>query len=291
MSAIGETGLPATYAAMSWVLVVAAVVAVCLTSLTVLVLRAGRQVRARRGRARDDRVRPLVMEVLDGVPVRVTNRADRRLLVGLVVTMSHAVRGEDRAVLATWLRQSGVDPQARRLMRSVSAVRRAHGVSLYLPLADTDPTPIEALLDDRHRNVRLMAAGALGRSASIASLPALLRRTGEGRRDIPTAVTAMAVLRMSPRTAAPLVAELATASDSTRAFLLEVIGTLNLIDGRGALEDHLTSPHEASRVASLRALGRLGIPRSVAVVRGHVPSSEPESHARALALALLGDVA
>ncbi len=290
MSAAGETGLP-TYATMSWVLVVAAVVAVGLTSLTVLTLRGVRMVRGRRDRARDERVRPLVMEVLDGAPVRPTSRADRRHLVGLVVTMSHAVRGEDRAVLATWLRGAGAVHESRRLMRSVSAVRRAHGVTLYLPLADADPTPIEALLDDRHRNVRLMAAGALGRSASITSLPTLLRRTGEGRHDIPTAVTAMAVLRMSPRTAAPLVAELPAASDSTRPLLLEVIGTLNLLDGRRALEEHLTSPHEASRVAALGALGRLGVPMSLAVVRQHVASTEPESHARTRALALLDDVA
>lgn len=267
---------------------IAALIVFAATLLFVLLTRVTRKARTTARERRVARLRTHMSAILDEEPLPHLSPRDCRELTTLVISLSQSVRGEDRAILAAWLRGVGVKERAVKLMTSRVASRRAEGITLYLPLADREPGPLEKLLDDRNRSVRALAARALGRAAALDSLPTLLEHTGSGKRSVPEPVAMMAIMRMAPRSANPFFHALPQVDTQTAAFLVRLVGSLNLIDGRARLE-HLLKDHRPEvRVAALKSLGDLGMPTSIAALKDYVPQSESEEAAQQQALADVG---
>lgn len=246
------------------------------TAACVVIVRAIRTGRQRRRAGREVHLRPLLLQVLDGEPIVVDRRSDRLHLIELAGRTSHNVRGSDRATIAAWLLSAGALDEARRLLRSRNALARARGIDLYLPIADGRTRVLERLLVDRNRAVRSLACGALGRAAAIESIPGLLAATGLGRRQLPPAMTMMAIIRMTPPSAEVLLAPAVGLAVSVQVLALELIGALNLTDGRPAVERFLAHPEPALRTAALRTLAQLGLPSSAEVLAQHQATGEDE---------------
>ncbi|WP_029068005.1 HEAT repeat domain-containing protein [Jonesia quinghaiensis] len=264
---------------------IAALVVFAATLLFVVITRITRQARTASRDQRITRLRTHMSAILDEEPLPELSNKDCKELTTLVISLSQSVRGEDRAILAAWLRGVDVERRAFDLMNSRIASRRAKGITLYLPLADREPAPLEKLLEDRNRAVRALAARALGRAAALDSLPALLEHTGNGPRSIPEPVAMMAIMRMAPRSANPFFNVLPKVKTDTAAFLVRLVGSLNLIDGRARLEHLLRDPRAEVRLAALGSLGNLGMPTSLRALEDYVPTSEAEEVARRQALA------
>jgi HEAT repeat protein len=239
-------------------------------------------IRNRRDRSRTTRdraLRPLLLDVLDGEPVAVSRRRDRLHLIEIAVRASHNVRGADRATLAVWLRSAGALTEASRLLRSRSALARARGIELYLPIADGHTRILERLLTDRNRAVRSLACEALGRAAALDAIPALLAATGSGRRQLPPAMTMMAITRIRPQHAELLLGPAAALAVSVQLLAVELVGVLNLTDGRRAIEGALSHPAPALRIAALHTLAQLGLPSSLPALTEHRAIEAPEQEA------------
>ena len=130
-----------------------------------------------------------------------------------------------------------------------------------------------------HPRVRVLACESLGRAAALPAIADILDATTSAR--IPASVAAMAITRMVPRRADLLLNYEITDAPHTTQLVIELVGTLNLIDGRAAMEKCLSDPLPEIRVAALRTLGRLGHPASTSALENFAPLSPEEAVALA----------
>lgn len=267
------------FATIALAIAVASVAIAVVATIGLVVVRAIRTRRQRRWLARDQRLRPLIFEIIDGGEVAVTNRQDRLQLISSVAQFAHNVRGADRATIAKWLLSAGALPEALRLMKSRSATSRARGIELFLPISEGRTAALQVMLKDENRVVRSLACGALGRAASIDAIPALLAATGSGRNQLPAALTMMAITRMKPGSARSVLVPAESLDLEARVLAINVTGVLNLTDARATLEASLSDSEVAIRIAALDALARLGLPSTAVVVEAHQATDAREVEA------------
>lgn len=267
------------FATIALAISVASVAIAMVATTSLIVLRAIRSRQQRRWLVRDQRLRPLMFEIIDGGEVTVTDRWDRLHLIDSAVQFAHNVRGADRVAIASWLLSAGALPEALRLMRSKIAMRRARGIELFLPIAEGRTEPLQGMLTDKNRVVRSLACEALGRAAAVESIPALLAVTGPGQNQLPPALTMMAITRMKPQSAHSVLAPSEKLGLEARTLAIDLTGILNLTDARAALEASLSDPDVAIRIAALDALARLGLPSTARAIERHRATDAREREA------------
>jgi hypothetical protein len=264
-----------TIPGLSSALLLAAAVVCGLLALAVVIRRMVRTEFSRREELRRSRVRPLVLDILDGDTSFDLSRRDLAALVLLASETAGYVRGDDRSALTSWLTTQQFARTCLKKMKSPFALTRARALSRFAPMAHLAPRSIEQMLNDRDEGVRSLAAQSVGLSGSAALTPPLLRSI-EGPRAIPARIVSMAVLRASPTSIAVFGDTLVDPNHRVRALAIDLAGQLNLVDGRKAIEDGLDSASSEVRAASLRSIQRLGSPLSVAALERMPLNNTPE---------------
>ena len=252
-----------------------------LLALSVVGRRTYRIQTARRKLAREKRVRPLLIDILDGNGNFVLGRRDRATLVLLAANMAGKIRGDSRKVLTNWLTEEGFARACLKKMKSPFTLTRARALDRFAPIADHAPRSIERMLDDKDQGVRNLAARIAGLSAAVALAPALLRRV-EGPRPIPARIISMAVLRSAPSTIFDFGDTLVDRHDRVRALAIDLAGQLSLVDARNAIEAGLRSDSAAVRAASLRSINRIGSPSSLPALE-RMDTYSPQEYSSRLA--------
>lgn len=225
----------------------------------------------RKGRSSADvaaSVRPILFATIDRGDV------DPGALEGLSVAQFQALesqarallpslRGEDRDTLGRLLDRLGTVDAARRLAHSKKAVVRAEaGEFLGQSGAPEARQDLLDLLQDPDPKVRWSAARGLGRLGDASTVPVLLASL-EGGRAVPIDVVADAVFEIRDCPVSLLREGLGSASVSTRAVAVELLGRFQVLaaaDEIVHLLDH--DPSVEVRARAARALGRMGSPRA-----------------------------
>ena len=238
-------------------------------------------------------VLPVVLAVTDGEdPPLPPGRRLRTMMGQVAASMSHKVRGADREALGAWLRAHGFLEEARRGMRSRSAVRRARAVQLYVAAAPGgDPGPVVELLRDPHAGVRATAVQALGQARAAEALPALVHAVGARRAGVTMSGVAMAIVQAAPTRADQLDAAWTSPDPRVRRLAVDAAGHLGLADARTRIEEALVDTDPTLRLRAAVALGRIGAPTAVpalSAARSRASLGSVERRAIDAALAQLG---
>ncbi|QYH34923.1 HEAT repeat domain-containing protein [Salinibacterium sp. M195] len=246
-----------------------------LLALTVVARRVIRTRAQAKSDLRRDRVRPLILDILDGENCVAQNRQDRATLVLLVAETAGQVRGDDRSALTAWLTDQQFHRTCLKKMQSPFALTRARALSSFAPMAHLAPRSVEQMLSDRDQGVRSLAAQIAGRSGVSELIPALLRSV-DGSRSIPARIVSMAVLRTAPSSIASFSDTPADGNYRVRALAIDLAGQLNLVDARQAIESGLRSENSDVRAASIRSIQRLGSPLSLPALEELRPENTTE---------------
>ena len=274
-------------------MLVAVASAVVVLMLLIAGTRAATVVSRRREQRTRSEVLPVVLAVTDGEdpPLPAGHRL-RRTMGQVAASMSHKVRGADREALGAWLREHGFLEEARRGMRSHSAVRRARAAQLYVAAAPGgDPAPVVALLRDPHPGVRATAVQALGHARAVDALPALVRAVGGRMAGVTMSGVAMAIVQAAPTRADQLDAAWTSPDPRVRRLAVDAAGYLGLADARTRLEEALAGTDPTLRLRAAVALGRIGSPASVpalSIARSRAALGSAERREIDAALAQLG---
>jgi len=183
-----------------------------------------------------------------------------RPLEPLAAGLLPKLRGADRDALIALLEGSGALDRARRNLHRRGAIRRAAAADLLGAAGDMRSLPdLERLLHDRHQDVRVVAARAIGKLGARAVDPLL--NALDARRAIPTGVVTMALVHAG----ADGVDELRRALDPersphVRAVAADMLGQLAAFSTADRLISALAGdPSPDVRAAAARSLGRLGV--------------------------------
>jgi len=278
-------------------------VALLVVSATLLLLvvaiavrRTYREAANRRRAEREGRLRPMLMRclaadepdlaMLDGFA-----GGDVAVLEALVWNMLSKVRGTARETLTAWLVGRGAVANARRRTRSASAVARARAAEQLGAASARDAVPdVVPLLGDRHAEVRIVAARALGKIGSADAVAPLLRSV-DGPRSVPVSLVAMALLHIGPEVVDPLTKALGDRSPGVRAVSAELLGLHGVFAAARWLA--LLVEHDTSidvQLAACRALGRIGAPQGVEPLRRAAAERSCAVAVREAALVALGHI-
>lgn len=244
--------------------------------LSVIGGRVFRTDQSRREEISRSRVRPLILNILDGESEFDLPRRDRRALISLSAEMAGQVRGEDRRTLTSWLSTQRFDRECLKQMRSPFALKRAQALSRFAPMAHLAPRSLERMLADKNLGVRSLAAQIAGLSGASTMVPALLHSV-EGTHKIPARIISMAVLRTAPTSISAFGGTIVDSNDRVRALAIDLAGQLNLVDARSSIEAGLEADSSVVRVASIRAIQRLGSPLSLPALE-KMSAHNPQEH-------------
>ena len=268
---------------------------VLLAVAATLVVTRGRNHRARLARA-EARVRPVLYGAMDRgafVPgeVEKLSRADQRALEAIARSLLPKLRGADRETLGQLLDHWGAVDAARKQRHSKRTVVRAKAGEF---LGDSgSPTAVRDLLEllhDPDPRVRWSAARGLGRLGHPSALSPLLACL-EGPRALTVDAVADAVIQIHSCPAAVLRQGLRSKSVSSRAVSVELLGrfqALAAIDEVVELLHH--DPSAEVRARAARALGRMSSPRAVDALLVHLDEGPLAMRVQAIwALGEIGD--
>jgi HEAT repeat protein len=170
------------------------------------------------------------------------------------------LRGADRDALIALLERSGALDRARRNLHRRGAIRRAAAADLLGAAGDLRSLPdLVRLLDDRHQDVRVVTARAIGKLGAPAVDPLL--GTLDARRPIPTGVVTMALVHAGADGIHELTRALAPSrSTHVRTVAADMLGQLAAYSAADRLIAALArDPSPEVRAAAARSLGRLGV--------------------------------
>ncbi len=263
------------YLWFSWVLLVGFVVASVVLFVVLVVVRAVRDLLARRRARATDVVRATIFEVVMGDDESAARgRADLAAARGRaaarverqVFEMLPKLRGESRAELVGLLMARGAEQHALSLVASRSAVRRCRGAHQLGMLGLTDHVDrLVALLDDRHflvRRVAVRALGTMGDPRAVRPLLELGEHDPRLTRDL-----VFALDRLGPDSAEELRTVLREELRHGEHLHLDpaavVLGLLADRPSVGVLSEGLRSPNPSLAGACAEALGRIGAPEAI----------------------------
>ena len=207
-----------------------------------------------------------------------------------VVAFLPKVRGVPVDNLGELMRAHGEIDQARRMLTSRSAVRRARAAYLLGLVRDGDGVALLLpLLSDPAADVRMVAARALGTigdpSAASGVLGALT--TYRGQIGLPAWVAAEALLAMGVEIGSALQAGLTSADPAVRNVCAVVAGHGTYLTTAPQLRILLATDSDGDvRASAAVALGRVGGADDAAALAGHAAASGTSALRRTCATAL-----
>ena len=210
-----------------------------------------------------------------------------------VVAFLPKVRGIPGVNLGELMRSHGEIDEARRMLTSRSAVRRACAAYLLGLVRDPDSAALMLpLLSDPAADVRMVAARALGTigdpSAAMGVMGAL--RTQHGQIGLPAWVAAEALLAMGVEVGLALQLGLASEDPAVRNLCAVVAGHGTHFSAAPQLRILLATDCDGDvRVSAAVALGRVGGADDAATLARHADASETTVLRRTCAVAL-GDL-
>jgi HEAT repeat protein len=212
-----------------------------------------------------------------------------RVVEPTVVGMLAKVRGGARDALVEVLVRRGALERATRRTRSRSWVRRCQAAEMLGATRLSGSLPaLVPLLDDRNREVRVVAARALGRVGTAEAVRPLLAAVS-GQRALPARDVASALVLLEPSATALLVDASASEDPDVRSVVAEVLGLRDAVEGSERLATLLQDDDVLEvRIRSARALGRLGVPTATGPLSAALTSESPEL--RAVSARALGQV-
>lgn len=251
------------------------------------------EVRAAR---RSARLRPIVIEALsedepDFSSFEGLSRSESKIVEAIVWQMLSKVKGASREALVVWLSDRGAVERERVRTHKFGSVRRAKAAEkLGAAGVATTSTDVARLLGDRHDEVRIVAARALGRIGDPESVPALLTAL-DADRGVPAGIVTMSLVHLGPSAIKNLTGGLGHRSASVRAVCVDLLGMHGAISAARWIS--LLLEHDRSedvRVRAAHALGRIGLPQSVEVLRRGLASGNSSQLrlAAAMSLGLIG---
>jgi len=286
------------FAAVMRVVLALVLVALVLLLLAVVAHRVGAGLLDARRQRLVQRVRPLLLAVLaDDDPDPESLEAlsslpdsQWRVLEPTVVGMLGKVRGDARGSLVDLLRKRGTLERAERRTHAPSWVARCEAAEMLG--AARQPQSLVALvslLHDRDREVRQVAARALGRIGAKGAVEPLLEAV-VGRRALPSRDVASALVLLEPTATAALVDAVGRArAPQVRAMGAEVLGLRGAVEATGllvAMVEH--DDHLEVRIRAARALGRIGVRAATPPLMEALRAESPEL--RAVAARALGQL-
>ncbi len=277
-------------AGLAWVSLAIIVGSLVLGTLAVLGARLLRSGRDRRLDVVTTTVRPHLLALLAGEPAELPpwRGRRRRTFEGLARRNLTLVKGEAHAALVDALEVAGVLDRARRQAGSFGATRRCRGVELLGRAARAgDRSVVEACLQDRDPEVRIVAARALGRIGDPAAAPALIAAAASDR-PVPLAIAGQSLAELGPGTTSLLEAALVGGPPLAQALAAEVLGLLQTPSAVGALLEAVGRGGEV-QIRATRSLGRIGSPRAVPLLTDIV-AHDPAWANRAVAARALGAI-
>lgn len=259
--------------AVLWGLAVALLATAAIVAAT-FGARARRRTIDRRREALTAKHRTDILTLVVGEPVEVPEaverlsrlvRVDWVVLEPQVVALLSNVRGEAVRPIHQVLSAHRVAALTRRQLRSWDAVQRGRAAHLLGLMRDADSRrPIERLMHDRDRDVRIAAVRALGRIGNAQSAAPLLG-TLHGKRHVPAGVVAVAVAALGPEATDTLTASLRSHNELVRIVCCDAAGLMGESGTEvvPALCNALRKdPSPDVRQHAAYALGRIGDERS-----------------------------
>lgn len=269
---LGDVG---GYLWFSWVLLVGFAVASVVLLVVLVVVRALRDLFARRRARAADEVRSHIFEVVMGetddadrgrdalaaARGRAADRVERQ-----VFEMLPKLRGESRAELVGLLIDQGAEQRALALVGSRSSVRRCRGAFQLGMLGLTRHVDrLAGLLDDPHflvRRVAVRALGTMGDTRAVRPLLELGEHDPRLTRDL-----VFALDRLGPDAAPELRSVLHEEMGRGEHLHLDPAAVvLGLLADRPSVEvlcEGLRSPNPSFAGACAEALGRIGAPEAI----------------------------
>ncbi len=225
-----------------------------------------------RADAREQRIvaefRPRLMELLaEDDPcidelVRAGGRQGESEIIDLLAyRLMTKLRGRDRAVLAELLTRRGAFESARRRTHRFGAVGRARAVEVLGSGDPVEATPeLGRLLQDRHLEVRVATARAVGSLGVPSAVPQLMKGLVADR--LPLSVVGMAIVHLGTPCCPHLRMSLRSPHVLERRLASECLGLFGDIEAVEALLP--VAEHDVdldTRCAAVKALGQIGDPR------------------------------
>lgn len=236
-----------------------------LASALTVAMRTERSRHRRRCERAITRWRPVLLSWTDGRKATIdipTRRRDRHDLIEVSIHLLPKLRGADRDHVVGALHRIGIAETLARDARSRrSLLRLRAAIAMDACASPADVATLIELLRDRNRQIRHVAARALGRIGDPAATRSLMR--GMIDRTIATNTASMAIVRIGSGAIPALRAWLGHEDVRCRRTAAELLGHLGADDAESELVSCLDDTDPSVRLAAASALGRLGLPSSV----------------------------
>jgi HEAT repeat protein len=246
-----------------------------LLGMTMLLLALGlatstqRSLRLRRGRnriANEERLRPILMQIIDEADVDTSqlSSTDIASLERLVWPMLTKVRGTTRDALVQWLQRSGAIDSAMEKIRSRNRVERAIAAEqLGAASIASAWEEIAALLDDPVRDVRVVAARSLGKLGDARATSSLLASM-TGAQPVPPGIVAMSLMHLGAAAVDGLLLGLEDDSPIVRSISAQLLGMHGALAATDVLMTVVSGDADRQvRASAAESLGRIGSPAAI----------------------------
>jgi HEAT repeat protein len=223
--------------------------------------------------------------------VEALTRSQKRALEALARSLLPKLRGQDREALGRLLAQRGAVDTARKDRHSKRVrVRAKAGEFLGDSGSPTAVRDLIELLQDHDPRVRWSAARALGRLGHSSALSPLLASL-EGPRALPVDAVADAVIQIRSCPVAVLRQGLRSRSVASRAVAVELLGRFQALAAIDEVIERLhDDPSVEVRARAARALGRMSSFRAVDALLMRVDDGPVAMRVQAIwALGEIGD--
>jgi len=222
--------------------------------------------RDRRSAAAERRVRPMAIELIEGVaePPALAP-GDEAALARMIGRYSRKVSGETSERIAAYFRGGGLDA-ALKALHSRRVWRRAAAAYALGDMACPEAVPaLLGALDDRSGEVRTAAVRSLGRLRRPEAALPLVESLVAHR--VPRGLAGSALLEFGV-TAVPELHRIAGHEDApVRSIAMTVLGLVGDSGDAGRAIGALRDPAAEVRAAAARALGRIGTPAAEPALR------------------------
>ncbi|TAN25298.1 MAG: HEAT repeat domain-containing protein [Actinomycetota bacterium] len=185
-------------------------------------------------------------------------------------TMLAKVKGRAKDILVSFLESRGTVEQAIRRTTQRGYLGRCRAAAFLGHIGSAEARePLEAMLRDRRRDVRITAARSLGYLGDPKSIPALLTGLDYHRRLLPFGTVLVALMRIGSSGQDLVGVGLRSGGERQRAVAAEFLGLTGAIRFTTELVDLLVNDRSLDvRIRSARALGRIGSPSTITPLIG-----------------------
>lgn len=218
-----------------------------------------------------------VSEDLDPAELRQLRTSRSTELGELSEAMLSKVKGRAKDILVSFLESRGTVEQAIRRTTRSGYLGRCRAAAFLGHVGSPEARkPLEAMLRDRKRDVRITAARSLGQLGDTKSVPLLLSGLDNGRRLLPFSTVLVALMRIGAAGQDLVGDGLRAAGERQRAAAVEFLGLMGSIKFTADLSDLLSSdPSLDVRIRCARALGRIGSPNAIATLTRCIERDNP----------------